>query len=199
MELQGQRLIPASRERTWQALNDPAILKQCISGCESLERVADDALQALVAVKVGPVSARFKGSLKILDAVPPERYTIAFDGQGGVAGFGKGSADVTLSEDGPAQTQMQYVARAQVGGKMAQIGSRLVDAAASKVADDFFQAFEALLRAESEQAAAAGAGAAALATPAEATPAAEATSLPRWLWWVLALAALLALAAVLWR
>jgi len=99
---------------------------------------------ALVAVKVGPVSARFKGNLKLSNVVAPTRYTINFDGQGGVAGFGKGSADVVLAAEGE-QTRLNYHAHAHVGGKMAQVGSRLVDAAASKVAEDFFKAFEAHL------------------------------------------------------
>ncbi len=144
MELQGERLIPASQDKTWAALNDPEILKACITGCESLERSGDDAYAALVAVKVGPVSARFKGHLKLLNVQAPNGYTLHFDGQGGVAGFGKGSADVTLSPEG-GQTRLKYAAKAQVGGKLAQVGSRLVDAAAAKVAEDFFKAFEARL------------------------------------------------------
>ncbi|HRD97459.1 MAG TPA: carbon monoxide dehydrogenase subunit G [Rubrivivax sp.] len=148
MELQGERTIPAPRERTWAALNDPLILKDCIAGCESLERDGDSGMLALVAVKVGPVSARFKGKLQLSDVVPQQSYTMHFDGQGGVAGFGKGSADVKLADAGAGRTTLAYVARAQVGGKLAQIGSRLVDAAAAKIADDFFQAFEARLRAE---------------------------------------------------
>ena len=144
MELQGERLIPAARDTTWAALNDPEMLKACITGCESLERTGDDAFAALVAVKVGPVSARFKGKLQLSNVVAPNSYTIHFDGQGGVAGFGKGSADVVLAEEGTA-TRLKYHARAQVGGKLAQVGSRLVDAAAAKVAEDFFKAFEAQL------------------------------------------------------
>jgi len=146
MELQGERLIPASVDTTWAALNDPDELKACIAGCESLERTGDDAFSALVAVKVGPVSARFKGNLKMTNVQAPNRYTINFDGQGGIAGFGKGSADVVLTPEG-AQTRLAYAARAQVGGKLAQVGSRLIDAAASKIADDFFKAFEARLQA----------------------------------------------------
>ena len=148
MELIGERVIPASRQRTWEALNDPDTLKACITGCESLEREGDDGLVALVAVRVGPVSARFKGKLKLSDVVAPVSYTIHFDGQGGVAGFGKGSADVALSDAGTGRTTLKYVARAQVGGKLAQIGSRLVDSAAAKIAEDFFQAFETRLREE---------------------------------------------------
>ena len=122
------------------------MLKACIAGCQSLERTADDAFTAVVAVKVGPVSARFKGNLKLADVQAPLSYTIHFDGQGGIAGFGKGSADVKLAPEGM-QTRLAYSARAQVGGKLAQIGSRLVDAAARKIAEDFFKAFEAHLQA----------------------------------------------------
>jgi carbon monoxide dehydrogenase subunit G len=145
MELQGERLIPASVDTTWAALNDPEVLKACIAGCESLERTGDDSLTAVVALKVGPVSARFKGNLKMTNVQPPTSYTINFDGQGGVAGFGKGSADVSLAAEGT-QTRLSYVARAQVGGKMAQVGSRLIDAAAGKIAEEFFTAFEAALK-----------------------------------------------------
>jgi len=145
MELTGERLIPADRATTWAAINDPAILKDCIAGCESLERTADDGLAAVVALRVGPVSAKFKGTLRLLDVRPPEHCTLQFEAQGGAAGFGKGSADVDLSEAGPGRTTLRYASKATVGGKMAQIGSRLVDAAAAKLAEDFFTAFEARL------------------------------------------------------
>jgi carbon monoxide dehydrogenase subunit G len=147
MELHGERLIPASLDATWAALNDPEALKACIAGCESLERTGDDAYAAVVAMKIGPVSARFKGNLKMTNVAPPNGYTIAFDGQGGVAGFGKGSADVALTAAGANATKLAYSARATVGGKMAQIGSRLIDATAAKITEDFFKAFEALLQA----------------------------------------------------
>ncbi len=146
MELQGERLIPASVDKTWAALNDPEALKACIAGCESLESTGPDAFTAVVALKVGPVSARFKGNLQMTNIQAPNSYTINFDGQGGVAGFGKGSADVALTPE-DAQTRLKYTARAQVGGKMAQVGSRLIDAAAGKVTEDFFKAFEAYLQA----------------------------------------------------
>src|SRR5215203_1409753 len=142
MELNGERIIPASIDATWAALNDPEILKACIAGCESLESVGDDGFAAVVAMKIGPVSARFKGSLKLTNVSPPTGYTINFDGQGGVAGFGRGSADVALSEASAGATKLAYHARATVGGKMAQIGSRLIDATAAKITDDFFKAFE---------------------------------------------------------
>ncbi len=171
MELQGERLIPASLDATWVALNDPEVLKACIAGCESLERTGDDSMAAVVAVKVGPVSARFKGKLKLSNVQPPNSYTIHFDGQGGVAGFGKGSADVVLAAESPSQTKLTYNARAQVGGKMAQVGSRLIDAAAGKITDDFFKAFEAHLQPP------------AVAAPAVAAPV-PAASRANKLWWV---------------
>src|SRR5215203_2864634 len=155
MELNGERIIPASIDATWAALNDPEILKACIAGCESLERVGDDGFVAVVAMKIGPVSARFKGNLKLTNVNPPTSYTINFDGQGGVAGFGKGSADVALTAISASSTKLAYRARATVGGKMAQIGSRLIDATAGKITDDFFKAFEAQLQARAP----AGAGA----------------------------------------
>ncbi len=147
MELIGERTIPASVDETWAALNDPETLKACVAGCESLEKVADDAFVAVVAMKIGPVSARFKGNLKLTNVEPPTRYTINFDGQGGVAGFGRGSADVALTPLVETSTRLAYTARATVGGKMAQIGSRLIDATAAKITDDFFRAFEAQLQA----------------------------------------------------
>ena len=168
MELNGERLIPAPVQTTWAALNDPEVLKACIAGCESLERSGDDAFIAVVAMKVGPVSARFKGNLKMTNVQPPNGYTINFDGSGGVAGFGKGSADVALTPEGAA-TKLAYHARATVGGKMAQIGSRLIDATAAKITEDFFKAFEAHVQAsapaESVAAAAAARPAVVVAPP----------------------------------
>jgi uncharacterized protein len=170
MELQGERLIPASVEKTWASLNDPEVLKACIAGCESLERTADDAMTAVVALKVGPVSARFKGNLKMTNVQAPTAYTINFDGQGGVAGFGKGSADVALTAEGAEQTRLAYTARAQVGGKMAQIGSRLIDATAAKITEDFFKAFEAYLQASAAPAAVGVDGAAVTGATGASTP-----------------------------
>jgi carbon monoxide dehydrogenase subunit G len=144
MEIKGEQLIPASVPQVWNALNDPDVLKACIGGCESLERESGDSFTALVSVRVGPVSARFKGHLKMTNVQAPTSYTINFTGQGGVAGFGKGSADVRLAGEGP-HTRLHYQATAQVGGKLAQIGSRLIEAAAAKISDDFFRAFKAKL------------------------------------------------------
>lgn len=141
MEINGEELIAATVPQVWDALNDPETLKDCIAGCESLLREPDDSFTALVAVRVGPVSAKFKGKLNMTDVQAPTRYTINFNGQGGVAGFGKGSAEVQLAdEDG--KTRLKYLAKAQVGGKLAQIGSRLIDATAAKIAEDFFAAFK---------------------------------------------------------
>ena len=145
MELVGERLIPAPILATWQSLNDPEVLKSCIAGCESLEWTQPDTLAAALVARIGPISAHFKGTLKLSSMLPPHSYVVSFEGQGGIAGFGKGSADVSLTEDGH-QTLLRYSARAQVGGRLAQVGSRLVDAAASKIAEDFFSAFEDRLR-----------------------------------------------------
>jgi uncharacterized protein len=147
MSMTGEVTLPADKSTVWAKLNDPETLKACIAGCESLERTGDDAYTAVVALRVGPVSARFKGNLKMTNVAPPTGYTINFDGQGGVAGFGRGSADVSLTPLSESSTKLAYNARATVGGKMAQIGSRLIDATAGKITDDFFKAFEAQLQA----------------------------------------------------
>lgn len=147
MELQGERIIPASIDTTWASLNDPAVLKACINGCESIVRDADDTMNAVVAVKIGPVSLRFNGRLVLTNVDAPNGCTIDFDGQGGMAGFGKGSADVSLTAQGANATLLAYSARATVGGKVAQIGSRLVDATAVKITQNFFKAFEARVQA----------------------------------------------------
>jgi uncharacterized protein len=147
MEMTGEYRIPAPREKVWEGLNDPEVLKQCIPGCESLEKAEDGGFTARVTAKVGPVSAKFTGKVTLSDIKAPESYTISGEGQGGVAGFAKGGADVTLEEDG-AETVLRYKATATVGGKLAQIGSRLIDATAKKMADDFFRKFVAVVGAE---------------------------------------------------
>jgi len=140
--MKGEQLIVASQADTWAALNDPEILKGCIPGCESIERVTDSEYAVRMTARIGPVAAKFKGKLTLSDLKPPQSYSIAFEGQGGVAGFGKGGAQVQLAPEGDA-TRLSYQVKASVGGKLAQIGSRLVDAAARKLADDFFTAFNA--------------------------------------------------------
>jgi carbon monoxide dehydrogenase subunit G len=141
MELKGQRTVAADREGVWKALNDPDVLKASIAGCESMEKVGENEYRATVAAALGPVRAKFRGKLRLEDIVPPQRYTLRFEGEGGAAGFAKGSANVVLV---PAAngTTIEYTASAQVGGKLAQVGNRLVDSAALKLADDFFAAFE---------------------------------------------------------
>ena len=140
MEMNGSRTVPADIETTWRALNDPEVLKACIAGCESVERVSDNEYRLTMTARVGPVSARFTGRIVLADIVAPTSYTLSFEGQGGAAGFAKGEARVTLADNNPG-TRIDYQAKAQVGGKLAQIGSRLVDGAAAKVADDFFARF----------------------------------------------------------
>jgi len=140
MEMTGEQLIPASQLDTWNALNDPEILQVCVPGCESIEKTGENEYQVLMVARVGPVSAKFKGKLALSDLDPPNAYSIAFEGQGGAAGFGKGGAQVRLAPEGDG-TRLTYTVKASVGGKLAQIGSRLVDAAARKIANDFFQAF----------------------------------------------------------
>ena len=137
MEMSSSRVVPASVDATWRALNDPEVLKACIAGCESIERTADNEYTVAMTARVGPVSAKFSGRIVLSDIVAPNSYTITFDGQGGAAGFANGNAKVQLSPEGNG-TRIDYQASAQVGGKLAQIGSRLVDGAAAKVADDFF-------------------------------------------------------------
>ena len=142
MEMKGEQLLPAPQQTVWNALNDPEVLKACVPGCESITPAGDNAYEVLMVARVGPVSAKFKGKLTLSDINPPNSYSISFEGQGGAAGFAKGGAQVQLSaEDG--NTKLVYQAKANVGGKLAQIGSRLVDAAAKKVADEFFKNFNA--------------------------------------------------------
>jgi carbon monoxide dehydrogenase subunit G len=141
----GERLIPASQQDTWKALNDPEMLKACVPGCESIALVNENEYQVQMTARVGPVSAKFRGRLSLFDMKPPHSYSLAFEGQGGPAGFAKGAAQVKLSPQGE-ETKLAYEVKANVGGKLAQIGSRLVDAAAKKVADEFFTNFTARMR-----------------------------------------------------
>ena len=140
MDLSGEYRIPAPRERVWEMLNDPDVLRASIPGCEELEQTADNAFSARVTIKVGPVKATFNGNVTLENINPPEGYTITGEGKGGVAGFASGGADVHLAEDG-AETVLTYTANAKVGGKLAQLGSRLIDSTARKLADQFFAKF----------------------------------------------------------
>lgn len=140
MDMTGEQTIPAPRETVWEALNDPEVLKACIPGCEEIEKTSDTGFTAKVAAKVGPVKARFSGAVELQDLNPPVSYTIAGEGKGGAAGFAKGGAKVELEEvDGG--TLLKYQVNANVGGKLAQIGGRLIDSTAKKYANDFFETF----------------------------------------------------------
>ena len=141
MDMTGEYRIPAPRQKVWEALNDPEILAKCIPGCQELNKDSETELSATVKTKVGPVSATFKGKVTLSDIKPPEGYTITGEGTGGAAGFAKGGAEVSLKEDGPDATILSYTAKAQVGGKLAQIGSRLIDSTSKKMAGQFFDKF----------------------------------------------------------
>jgi carbon monoxide dehydrogenase subunit G len=144
MEIKGEYKIAAPRDKVFAALNDPAILQACIPGCESLEKTSDTEMKAKVRLRIGPVSANFAGKVTLSDIDPPNGYRISGEGQGGVAGFAKGGAVVTLRDDGGA-TVLDYNVDAQVGGKIAQVGARLIDGTARKLADEFFGKFAATI------------------------------------------------------
>jgi carbon monoxide dehydrogenase subunit G len=157
MELRGETSIAAPRERVWAALNDPAVLSRCIDGVESLEKVGDNRFEGKLNAKVGPVRASFTGGVDLLNLDPPNGYTIAGEGKGGVAGFAKGSADVTLAEatmpDGSTGTLLSYVARSTVGGKLAQLGARLIEGTARGYAETFFARLKAEVEGRAPEAA----------------------------------------------
>lgn len=140
MEIVGEQLIPRPQGVTWSSIIDPEVLKVCIPGCESMDKVGDNEYEMVMGAKVGPVSAKFKGKITLADVDAPNSYTLIFEGQGGVAGFAKGQANVRLLPEGEA-TRLQYTAKATIGGKLAQVGSRLVDGVAKKLAENFFSKF----------------------------------------------------------
>ena len=146
MQLTSQQTLPVSQAQAWAALNDTTLLQQAIPGCESLTPAGDHQYEVLITAAIGPVKARFKGKLQLENLQPPTAYTLRFEGQGGAAGHGKGHADIRLEAAGPNQTVLHYSAHATVGGKIAQIGSRLVDMAAQKMATEFFETFNAKLQ-----------------------------------------------------
>ncbi len=168
MDMTGEYRIPAPRDKVWAALNDPAMLKAALPGCESLEKVSDTEFAAVVVAKVGPVKAKFNGNVALSNLNPPQSYTIAGEGKGGAAGFAKGGAEVHLSEDDGA-TILRYTAKADVGGKLAQLGSRLIDGTAKKLADEFFNNFRQQLTPAAPEPVAAEAAPGAL-PPAEPEP-----------------------------
>jgi carbon monoxide dehydrogenase subunit G len=171
MDITGERYIPLPQQRVWEALNDPEVLKACIPGCESIEKLSDTEYKVAMTAAVGPVKAKFSGKLQLSDLNPPNSYSLAFEGSGGAAGFGKGGARVSLAPEAGG-TKLSYTAKAAVGGKLAQVGSRLVDAAAKKMTDDFFSRFDATV-----------------APPVPGAPAAivRKRAVPHWVWVLLAI------------
>ena len=140
MDMTGEQRIEASRDKVWAALNDPEVLKACIPGCQTIEKLSDTEMQASVTLKIGPVKASFAGKVSLGDLDPPKSYTISGEGSGGIAGFAKGEAKVRLEDDGAA-TMLYYEVKAQIGGKIAQLGARLIDGTAKKLAGEFFTTF----------------------------------------------------------
>ena len=191
MELTGEYRIPAPREAVWKALNDPEILKQSIPGCEEIRKLSDTEMTAKVTARVGPVKASFSGKVTLSDLDPPNGYKISGEGQGGVAGFAKGSADVRLKPDETgAGTILTYTANAAVGGKLAQIGSRLIEGTSKQMADQFFGKFAEIVAAG---AAPAGAEAAPVPVPAVAPPAKRGLSPVVWVGGLIAIVIILLL------
>jgi len=183
MEMEGSRVLAITQDQAWAALNDPEVLKASIPGCEKVEAAGDNRYAVVVAVKVGPLAARFAGKIVLSDVQPPESYTLSFDGQGGAAGFGKGQAKVKLTPQGTG-CELAYSATAQVGGKLAQVGQRLIDGVARSMAEDFFKRFDAeMLRRHpapaAEAVAPASAPQAAAASPAAAN---SGKGVPAWIW-----------------
>lgn len=172
MEMLGNRSLPITQQQAWEALNDPATLQKCIPGCDKFEPSGDNEYTVALAVKIGPVSAKFNGKVRLADIMPPDSYKLSFEGQGGVAGFAKGSSSVSLKPVADAQApacELDYTVQAQVGGKIAQLGQRLIDGAAKSTADDFFKRFEAEMQARYGPPPAAESAEAQAAEPAEKT------------------------------
>jgi hypothetical protein len=183
MDMQGSRQLAVNQQGVWDALNDPAVLKQCIPGCDKVESTGDNQYAIGVAVKVGPVSAKFSGKIRLSDMVAPQSHTISFEGQGGAAGFGKGESKVQLlPKDGG--TELNYTVHATVGGKIAQLGQRLIDGAAKGMSEDFFQRFEDYLRSQHPEAFAQqdAATAAANADAPAANTGSKGAGIPVWVW-----------------
>jgi len=170
MDMTGERYIALPQQQVWEALNDPEVLKACIPGCDSIEKLSDTEYKVAMTAAVGPVKAKFSGKLLLSDLNPPSAYSLSFEGSGGAAGFGKGGAQVKLIPENGG-TKLSYNAKASVGGKLAQVGSRLVDAAARKMADDFFSRFDTTVAPPSPEA---------LKAPAK-------KPFPHWVWVVLAI------------
>ena len=186
MDMQGNRQLAATQEQAWAALNNPDILKACIPGCEKFELTEENNYNVGVALRIGPVAAKFSGTVKLMDIQPPHSYALQFEAQGGVAGFGKGESKVTLTPNAEG-CELSYTVHSKVGGKIAQLGQRLIDGAAKSLAEDFFKRFEEeLLKSTQAQ----SQNEAALAP----TPTAADNPAPKWLW----LAAAILAGALIW-
>lgn len=191
MEMQGSRQLAVPQQQAWEALNDPEVLKICIPGCDKVEQTGEGQYALAMGVKIGPVSARFNGKIQLADVLPPNSYTLAFEGQGGAAGFGKGTAKVMLAPPTEgAGCVLSYTAQAQVGGKIAQVGQRLVDGVAKSMAEDFFRRFDEEMQRRHPEAYAAEA---ALPPPTAAPAAANGKGIPIWVWLLLGAAIVAAL------
>lgn len=194
MEMQGSRHLAVTQQQAWDALNDPEVLKTCIPGCDKVEPTGENQYAIGMAVRIGPVAARFNGKILLSDVQPPNSYTLNFEGQGGPAGFGKGSAHVNLTPPVEGSgCELNYTAQAQVGGKIAQVGQRLVDGVARSMAEDFFKRFDDEMQRRHPE----GYAAEAALPPAGAAPAGAATvtrRMPMWAWIVFGTVVLLALA-----
>lgn len=186
MELTGQYKIPASPQEVWEALNDSEVLKQSIPGCEDVEKLSETEFNAVTRTKIGPVSARFSGRIELTDLNPPKSFRINGEGTGGAAGFAKGGASVKLEEE-DGGTRLSYEVSAKVGGKLAQVGQRLIDSTAKKMSDEFFANFSRIAGGEAVEAA---------ETPEVPAPEAKGAGLPAWVWWIGAAGIIAALAAV---
>lgn len=196
MQMQGSRQLSATAQQAWAALNDPEILKQCIPGCQSFELASDNTYKVAAQIKIGPVSAKFTGKVTLTDIEPPQRYTMNFEVQGGVAGHGKGVSQVELTENDQG-VELKYTVESQIGGKLAQLGQRLIDGAAKSMADDFFKRFEKALEQQTVSIATDNeptTEADATTTPSPATPSAASGGVPRWLW--IAIAAAIAVVVI---
>jgi carbon monoxide dehydrogenase subunit G len=191
--MQGSRHLAVSQQQAWDALNDPEVLKACIPGCDKVEPAGENQYAIGMGVKVGPVAAKFAGKIRLQDVLPPNSYTLSFEGNGGAAGFGKGNAKVNLAPPTEgAGCELTYTAQAQVGGKIAQVGQRLVDGVARSMADDFFRRFDEEMQRRHPEAYAVPEG-----LPVSPVPGGDpwgVRRMPLWVWFVFGIVVLLALA-----
>ena len=200
MQMQGSRELTVPPEQAWAALNDPEILKQCIPGCQKFELESENVYATTAAIKIGPVSAKFSGKVELMDINPPHSYSLKFEAQGGVAGHGKGVSHVELVETAQG-VELKYTVQSQIGGKLAQLGQRLIDGAAKSMADDFFKRFEKALS-EQVQAQSNATTSATAANPSTSIETPESASspvssgVPRWVWLAVAAAVAVVIVAV---